>query len=592
MNLILGANLVVPSNLLNVTVNIFGISLSEIDFSAYALYGKDFKIKSDDDMIFYGQPCNKNKTIKLDTLNNSAIEFSIDLSKLSSDISKVSICATLAESESNFSIINRLSLKVKSASDLVCSGEITGADRKEAALILGELYRHKENWKFKLIGQGFNGGLKPLAEYYGVEIADEQVSTNNEQPAPINDIVENNNAALNATSTLRNILSSPLRMIEKRRNLKDFQKMLMQSLSSDRFNAQELQILKDFCRTCQLDVQEAIKFCEKPIRDFMLSTAHYKTKEVLTQWGGLLNVDSEIMNQVYSILIKKYELQFGGLLEKVLEDGALTENEIKEIDNFCIKHGLDKKKLFKQSSSLINNFLHFTLTNAIADQVVTQSEKDLITRLCDYFKPDQNIINEINSTIQRVNHIAKIKKGDIVPIQTHEIVVKNSEIVYFHIKNVTLIIQRKNKEYYSGDFFITSERLVFKSEKSKNILISNIISYENNKQNVLISSKVANQSCVFYVGEHSDLVEAYIDQSVKRFHRQLNLRQTASDTRYIPQEVRSAVWQRCNGKCVECGSTSYLEFDHIIPVSKGGSNSENNIQLLCRACNLNKSDRI
>lgn len=592
MNLVLGANLVVPSNLLNVTVSIFGISLSEIDFSAYALYGKDFKIKSDDDMVFYGQPCNKNKTIKLDTLNNSAIEFSIDLSKLSSDISKVSICATLAESESNFSIINRLSLKVKSASDLVCSGEITGADRKEAALILGELYRHKENWKFKLIGQGFNGGLKPLAEYYGVEIADEQENTNIEQPTPVNDTTADNDTILNVSSALRNIFSSPLRMIEKRKNLKDFQKMLMQFLSHDRFNAQELQLLKDFCRTSQLDFQEALKSCEKPVRDFMLSTAHYKTKEVLMQWGALLNVDSETMNQIYSILIRKYELQFSGLLEKVLEDGVLTENEIKEIDNFCIKHGLDKKKLFKKSSSQINNFLHFTLTNAIADQVVTQSEKDVITRLCDYFKPDQNIINEINSTIQRINHIAKIKQGDVIPIKTSEIVVKNSEIVYFHSKNVTSIIQRKNTEYYRGDFFITSERLIFKSEKPKNILISNIISFEKHKQNVLITSKIANQSGDFYIGEHADLVEAYIDQSVKRFHRQLDLRQTASDTRYIPQEVRTAVWQRCNGKCVECGSTSYLEFDHIIPFSRGGSNSENNIQLLCRACNLSKSDKI
>src|SRR5690606_33146579 len=39
----------------------------------------------------------------------------------------------------------------------------------------------------------------------------------------------------------------------------------------------------------------------------------------------------------------------------------------------------------------------------------------------------------------------------------------------------------------------------------------------------------------------------------------------------IPQHVKNKVWQRDNGKCVLCESNEKLEFDHIIPVSKGGS---------------------
>ena len=53
----------------------------------------------------------------------------------------------------------------------------------------------------------------------------------------------------------------------------------------------------------------------------------------------------------------------------------------------------------------------------------------------------------------------------------------------------------------------------------------------------------------------------------------------------IPDDVKMFVWQRDGGRCVQCGSQENLEYDHIIPVSKGGSNTARNIQLLCEKCN-------
>jgi len=60
----------------------------------------------------------------------------------------------------------------------------------------------------------------------------------------------------------------------------------------------------------------------------------------------------------------------------------------------------------------------------------------------------------------------------------------------------------------------------------------------------------------------------------------------------IPDSVRLFVWQRDQGKCIKCGSKEKLEFDHVIPVSKGGSNTERNIQLLCEQCNRTKGATI
>ncbi len=62
--------------------------------------------------------------------------------------------------------------------------------------------------------------------------------------------------------------------------------------------------------------------------------------------------------------------------------------------------------------------------------------------------------------------------------------------------------------------------------------------------------------------------------------------------RRISQEVKDAVWRRAKGKCENCGSQINLEFDHIIPFSKGGSSTNRNVQLLCEKCNREKSNKI
>lgn len=60
----------------------------------------------------------------------------------------------------------------------------------------------------------------------------------------------------------------------------------------------------------------------------------------------------------------------------------------------------------------------------------------------------------------------------------------------------------------------------------------------------------------------------------------------------IPDDVKIFVWQRDQGRCFRCGSQDKLEFDHIIPVVMGGSNTARNLQLLCETCNRTKSGNL
>ena len=66
-----------------------------------------------------------------------------------------------------------------------------------------------------------------------------------------------------------------------------------------------------------------------------------------------------------------------------------------------------------------------------------------------------------------------------------------------------------------------------------------------------------------------------------------------SHTRIIPSEVKQEVWKRDKGRCVKCGETVNLHFDHDLPFSKGGTSlTAKNVRLLCMKHNLQKSGKI
>ena len=98
----------------------------------------------------------------------------------------------------------------------------------------------------------------------------------------------------------------------------------------------------------------------------------------------------------------------------------------------------------------------------------------------------------------------------------------------------------------------------------------------------------------------SDLLQRF---NRKYQNRQLNL-MALVDTQFAPasweqttrepinKALKSEIWRRDQGSCVECGAQNNLHFDHIIPVSKGGGTIAQNLQLLCQSCNLSKGASI
>lgn len=187
--------------------------------------------------------------------------------------------------------------------------------------------------------------------------------------------------------------------------------------------------------------------------------------------------------------------------------------------------------------------------------------------------------------------LAQITSGDRQPLDPSgmTLLVRNSEVVWYTCDAQVLV---DGLPQHAGSLFVTSIRIVFTSPQCPvDIPVSHVNAVDFSGGRLQITGKSTSSSQTFVVAD-PELVAAYIKRTVQIFHRQVDVGFEQTDSRYIPQEAKAAVWTRDGGKCRQCGAADYLEFDHIIPRAKGGANTAENLQLLCRRCNLQKSDRI
>ncbi|GAA0516535.1 TerD family protein [Deinococcus depolymerans] len=152
----------------------------DLDASAFLLTAAG-RVRGDHDFIFYNQLRSQDGSVE-HTGDNRTGEgdgddesIKVDLSRIPADITRIVVGVTIDEADArrqNFGQVGGAFIRVV---DEATGRELTRYDlgedfSTETAVIFGELYRYSNEWKFRAVGQGFAGGLGPMARSYGVNV--------------------------------------------------------------------------------------------------------------------------------------------------------------------------------------------------------------------------------------------------------------------------------------------------------------------------------------------------------------------------------------------------------------------------------------
>lgn len=151
----------------------------DLDASAFLLKA-DGKVRADSDFIFYNQLKSVDGSVE-HTGDNRTGEgdgddeaIKVDLSKVPADIDRIAFTVTIHEADArrqNFGQVRNAFIRIvnQDNNSEVARYDLAEDASTETAMIFAELYRNGAEWKFRAVGQGFSGGLKPLAESYGLK---------------------------------------------------------------------------------------------------------------------------------------------------------------------------------------------------------------------------------------------------------------------------------------------------------------------------------------------------------------------------------------------------------------------------------------
>lgn len=294
---------------------------------------------------------------------------------------------------------------------------------------------------------------------------------------------------------------------------------------------------------------------------------------------------------------KEGEAFLRGIFCACIEDGCLTKEEWQSLVSTSHKLGVTTDELLHAVSRPAGEFVEHVLADAKAEGMITKDQESRIVWLLTTLKINNDFLRYAGEELRVLRCMFEIKEGRLPSIAKPEgLEFRSGEIVHA-VKTVKLIVVRhlksgEHKDIHDGRIIIMDSRMVFQSQTlAQSINYRKIVSHRGGADWIEFQVEQKPMWGIRY--SSPDAVLYSIFSKAISLANQTAIRKAGDEqTRHIPRDVRQRVWTRYGGRCAECNANDYLEYDHIIPVAKGGSNTDANVQLLCRRCNQRKADHI
>ncbi|MCK9897034.1 TerD family protein [Frankia sp. AgB32] len=608
-----GANTPVPTGVLRVvvgwtpgrTVDVCAVLLTELD-----------RVRSDDDFVFYNAPTHPSGAVSLAASAPGSAGVVATLPRVPPEVARIIVAGSLEDGA--FPLLADLTVTVTDGAGQAVARFVPEPDEPVTALVFGEVYRRGGGWRFRAVGQGWESGLAGLARGFGIHIQDTDDAERRDDATPGRPAARREEAepagdppdtrvlpevepdeARPATRPTRDARDDPAADDERTLDEATARPWIRPDWYGDPVRPDHMRwwdgrrwqggpvpmhVESDAtCGRCGAEKRWRL-FGGPPVCEACTEEVRAFLRDWRDRLGTALAAGDADPNDANPNGGEPNEAGPGGFEVRAID----LEPFWVELRYQRIPQSVGWEIVRSDGLAHLERLTAF----AFSDGVVEADEVARIESVADRLRLAGPEVDALRARLARGLELSRIGAGELPRLPEDGLHLELDEILHLDVPATLVRPAADGPRQTPGRLIGTNRKLRFLGETGRGteLGLPKIVEVEVRGGAVEIAATTARGSGDYLV-EDPEYVAAVLVGILRVARRQV-IAPGSRASRAIPQAVKAEVWRRDRGVCVECGGGEHLEFDHVIPFSRGGASSVNNLQLLCRGCNRAKGARI